>query len=26
VQGDGRYFCCAHCAKEEGVAGVADHA
>jgi hypothetical protein len=26
VQGDGRIFCCAHCAKEEGVSGVADHA
>ena len=26
VQGDGRFFCCAHCAKEEGVAGVVDHA
>ena len=21
VQGDGRFFCCAHCAGEEGVAG-----
>ena len=26
VQGHGRFFCCAHCAKEEGVAAVVDHA
>jgi len=26
VQGEGKFFCCAHCAKEEGVTGVADRA
>ena len=25
VEGDGRFFCCAHCAKEEGMSGIADH-
>ena len=26
IEAEGRYFCCAHCAAEMGVAGVADHA
>jgi Rieske Fe-S protein len=26
VESDGRIFCCAHCAGQEGVAGVADRA
>jgi hypothetical protein len=26
VEADGRYFCCAHCAAEVGVAGIADRA
>jgi len=26
VEAEGRYFCCAHCAAEMGVAGVADRA
>lgn len=25
VEADGRYFCCAHCAKAEGAAGVRDN-
>jgi hypothetical protein len=24
VEGDGRFFCCAHCASEEGLEAVAD--
>ena len=24
VEGDGRFFCCAHCASQEGVEAVAD--
>jgi hypothetical protein len=26
IEADGRVFCCAHCAGEEGVSGVADRA
>ena len=26
VEADGKYFCCAHCAAEMGVAGIADRA
>jgi hypothetical protein len=26
VEGDGRFFCCAHCATASGVTGVADRA
>jgi Rieske Fe-S protein len=26
VEADGRFFCCAHCARESGVSGVADRA
>lgn len=26
IEGEGKYFCCAHCAAEMGVAGVADRA
>lgn len=25
VQGDGRFFCCAHCARAAGSEGVVDH-
>ncbi len=26
MEGDGTFYCCAHCARKEGVAAVADHA
>ena len=26
IEADGRMFCCAHCARESGVSGVADRA
>ena len=26
IESDGAYYCCAHCAKESGVAGIADRA
>ena len=26
VEGDGRIFCCAHCASQEGVEGISDRA
>jgi len=26
IEGDGKCFCCAHCAMKSGVTGVADHA
>ncbi len=26
VEGDGAYYCCAHCARSSGVAGVIDNA
>lgn len=26
VEGDGAYYCCAHCARSSGVAGVVDNA
>jgi Rieske Fe-S protein len=26
VESDGRFFCCAHCARESGVGGLADRA
>lgn len=26
VEGDGHFFCCAHCAREAGVSGAADRA
>jgi hypothetical protein len=25
IEGDGKFFCCAHCAREEGVMAAADH-
>ena len=26
IEADGHFYCCAHCAREEGVTAVADHA
>ncbi|HBK47149.1 MAG TPA: hypothetical protein DDZ67_12110 [Xanthomonadaceae bacterium] len=26
IEGDGRFFCCAHCARHAGIEGVADRA